>query len=74
MYLSLGDREDRTNNPVMATVADKIREMHALLTEREVACTLEWNSGNRFKEPDLRMAKAFAWLLDDRNVLEKPQA
>lgn len=68
VYLSLGDREDRTRNPVMATVSDRIREMHDLLTEREVTCSLEWYPGNHFKDPDLRTAKAFAWLLHDSEI------
>ena len=29
-----------------------------------IPCVLEWNKGNHFKNPDLRTAKAFAWLLD----------
>ena len=63
VYLSLGDREEKTNNKVMSTVGDMIREAHDLLTERGVNCTLEWNKGNHFKEPDIRTAKAFAWVL-----------
>ena len=63
VYLSLGDREARTRNLVMVTVGDRIRETHSLLLERNVACTLEWNPGNHFKEPELRTAKAFSWLL-----------
>ena len=63
VYLSLGDREAKTRNPVMATVADRIRETHLLLLERNVACTREWNPGNHFEEPDMRTAKAFSWLL-----------
>ena len=31
VYLSLGDREEKTRNPVMATVGDCIREGHELL-------------------------------------------
>ena len=68
VYLSLGDREDRTRNPIMATVSDRIREMHDLLEEREVTCSLEWNPGNHFKDPDLRTAKAFSWLLHDSEI------
>ncbi|MBR2790408.1 MAG: hypothetical protein IKD70_07310 [Eggerthellaceae bacterium] len=63
-YLSLGDREERTRNPVMTTVGDGIREAHTLLQARGVPCTLEWNPGNHFKDPDLRTAKGFAWLLE----------
>ena len=64
IYLSLGDREERTKNPVMAQVGDAIRRIHALLTESGKNCTLEWNKGNHFKEPDLRTAKGFACLIN----------
>ena len=67
VYLSLGDREEKARNPVMAPVGDRIREAHALLKERGVNCILEWNEGNHFKDPDLRTAKAFAWVLSSGN-------
>ena len=63
VYLSLGDREEKTRNPIMATVGNRIREAHVLLKERGVNCILEWNEGNHFKDPDLRTARAFVWLL-----------
>ena len=63
VYLSLGDREEKTRNPVMAQVGNAIRDLHALLEERGICAALEWNRGNHFKEPDLRTAKAFAWVL-----------
>ena len=64
VYLSLGDREERTRNQVMSTVGDRIREAHAYLSETGIDCTLEWNKGNHFKDADLRTARAFAWLLN----------
>ena len=67
IYLSLGDKEEKTRNPVMRTVGDKIRAAHAELEAKNVDCILEWNQGNHFKEPDLRMAKGFAWLINGRN-------
>lgn len=63
VYLSLGDREEKTKNPVMAEVGNAIRGIHELLQEKNIPCTLEWNAGNHFKEPDLRTAKGFAWLM-----------
>ena len=48
----------------MATVGDRIRSAYELLKEREVECTLEWNEGNHFRDPDLRTAKGFSWILD----------
>lgn len=64
VYLSLGDREDKTRNPVMATVAERIRELEGLLRSRGVDCALEWNEGNHFRDADRRTAKAFLWLLN----------
>ena len=72
MYPSFGGREGRDRNPVIAAVADRIRELHVLLTNREVICTLEWNSGTHFKDTDLITAKAFSWLLDD-NLTKKTE-
>ncbi|MBR3437487.1 MAG: esterase [Lachnospiraceae bacterium] len=63
VYLSLGDREEKTRNPVMATVGDRVRAMHALLSDQSVDCVLQWNEGNHFRDSDLRTAKAFAWVL-----------
>ena len=64
VYLSLGDREEKTRNLVMSRVADAIRKANSLLTDSGTDCVLEWNKGNHFKEPDLRTAKAFAWLMN----------
>ena len=65
VYLSLGDKEEKTRNPVMKTVGDNIRRQLELLQE-DANCetsTLEMNQGNHFREPDKRTAKGFAWLI-----------
>ena len=67
VYLSLGDKEEKVRNPVMATVGEKIREAYNCLVRQKVKCTLEWNQGNHLKEPDVRTAKAFVWLLANSN-------
>ena len=64
VYLSLGDKEAKARNPVMATVAERMEEAAGILKSQKVDVTFEWNPGNHFKEPDLRTAKAFAWLLN----------
>ena len=64
VYLSLGDREEKTRNPVMAQVGNAIRSAHTIIKDAGKGCILEWNKGNHFKEPDLRTAKAFAWLMN----------
>ena len=61
VYLSLGDREERAKNPVMACVGDCIREQHALLQPNH-RVTLEWNPGNHFQDSELRTARAFCWV------------
>lgn len=66
IYLSLGDKEEKTRNPVMATVGDKIRELDSFLAREGFDCVLEWNEGNHFKDFDIRTAKAFA------NVMSRP--
>ena len=66
VYLSLGDREEKARNPVMATVGDRIREAYSLITEQNIDCILEWNEGNHFKDADLRTAKAFSWVMKRR--------
>ena len=63
VYLSLGDKEARTRNQIMSKVADRIEEAYELLESRQVNTILEWNKGNHFKEPEVRMAKGFAWVL-----------
>ena len=66
VYLSLGDKEERTKNAVMAAVGDNIRTLHSQLTERGADCILEWNSGGHFKDADLRTARAFRWVMEEQ--------
>ena len=65
VYLSLGDREEKTRNPVMSQVGNCIRMGYEWLRECGINCTLEWNQGSHFKEPDIRTAKAFAWVMEE---------
>ena len=66
VYLSLGDKEEKAKNPVMAQVGNAIRKQHELLTEQEIKTILEWNAGNHFVDSDKRIAKGFSWLLNSR--------
>lgn len=63
VYLSLGNKEERSRNAVMAAVGDRIRETYEILRNQEIPCTLEWNEGNHFRDSELRTAKAFSWVL-----------
>ncbi len=64
VYLSLGDKEEKTRNPVMATVGDCIRVAYDWLSSNGTDCVLKWNQGNHFKDADIRTAKAFKWILN----------
>ena len=65
IYLSLGDKEEKAKNPVMAQVGNAIRRQEEMLREQAVNTTLEWNIGNHFVDSEKRMAKGFAWLLNN---------
>lgn len=64
VYLSLGDKEEKARNPVMAQVGACIRRQHDLLTNQGINTILEWNKGNHFQHTDERTAKGFAWLMN----------
>ena len=50
----------------MAQVGNAIRRQEELLREHGVNAILEWNVGNHFVDSDKRMAKGFAWLLNNK--------
>lgn len=64
IYLSLGDKEEKTKNPVMAQVGNAIRWQNELLTGQMDNTILEWNPGNHFVDSEKRTAKGFAWVMD----------
>jgi predicted alpha/beta superfamily hydrolase len=64
VYLSLGEREEKTRNKTMARVGECIRRQQMLLEQQGIPSALEWNPGNHFTQPELRTAKAFAWCLE----------
>lgn len=66
VYLSLGKKEEKTRNPVMAGVGDAIRGIYEHLDETGMKTVLEWNEGNHFQEPDKRTARGFAWLMKNQ--------
>ena len=66
VYLSLGDKEEKTKNKIMATVGDCIRAYHNHLTDADgIKSILEWNDGNHFKDSHIRCAKGFLWCLNN---------
>ena len=63
VYLSLGDREHKARNPVMAAVKDKTEETYELLRKQGTDTVLEWNEGGHFNDPEGRTARGFGWIL-----------
>lgn len=59
LYLSLGDKEDKTKNAVMKNVKNAIEEIRDIVDSRDISCILEYNPGGHFKDIELRMAKGF---------------
>ena len=72
VYLSLGGKEEKTKNAVMATVGDRTREQEKLLLEDSFAerVVLEWNPGGHFADSGKRLAKGIKWLTEKRYELK----
>ena len=66
IYLSLGDREEHVKNQAIARVGDNLRAYHELLQKQlgPGRCTLAWEEGNHFADNAGRLARAFAWCLE----------
>ena len=66
VYLSLGDREERSRNKTFARVGDRIRFEHQRLQQQlgMENTTLVWEQGGHFADPAARMARAFVWCLE----------
>lgn len=65
VYLSLGSREEKTKNRMMASVGDHTRETYRILKESDcgITATLEWNEGGHFFDPAGRLVKGMLWLI-----------
>ena len=64
-YLSLGTKEPRVKNPIVATVGEATEATAQLLAQASAgAHTMVWNPGGHFNQPQERMAAGFAWTLD----------
>ena len=65
VYLSLGNKEEKTKNQIMSKVKENIEiQFENLKTHENIKnVVLEWNEGNHFKDSGLRTAKGFVWCL-----------
>ena len=67
IYLSLGDREEKSRDKVMSTVGDCTRRQYQIIcadgnVSRHI---LEWNAGGHFNEPEVRLAKGIRWAVSN---------
>ena len=62
LYLSLGDKEARTRNQIMAKVEQNTRDLHEYYKSLGINTIFELNEGNHFKDAGLRIAKAITWI------------
>ena len=61
LYLSLGDRESGTRDPVMSKVGENTSMIFEEFGKKGVETVYETNPGNHFSDPEGRMAKAIVW-------------
>ena len=66
MYFSLGNKESKVRNQVLATVEENTKEIENIYHSQGIKTIYEENEGNHFSEPDLRMAKGIKWILDQK--------
>ena len=64
LYLSLGDKEGRMRNALMRPVEDNTRLLAAFYRNASIPTALEMNPGGHFNDPNGRMARAIAWMLE----------
>ncbi len=65
VYISLGDREERARDCIMATVGECTRRQYELVCDDKNVSRhiLEWNDGGHFNEPEKRIAKGIRWCI-----------
>ena len=61
IYLSLGDMESRTKNPVLSRVENCMDRLYHSYTQLGIPTVFEMNKGNHYKNAVLRLAKGIAW-------------
>lgn len=68
VYLSLGGKEEKSPNPVMATIGGATRSQDKILDQdaNVIRHTLVMNPGGHFASTDKRVAKGIAWLIENR--------
>ena len=64
LYFSLGSKESKTRNPVMAAVEENTRAIQAFCRGQGITTTFQLNPGNHFRDTAARTAAGIAWMLE----------
>lgn len=63
IYLSLGDMESRTKNPVLSQTERCMDRLYHSYSQLGIPTIFEMNKGNHYKNAVLRLAKGIVWSL-----------
>lgn len=63
LYLSLGDREDKTRNPYLKTVRERTEAINAFYQQKGIKTVYQLNPGNHFQNGIQRTASGIEWIL-----------
>lgn len=63
IYLSIGNKEHKTRNPLLQKSKVKLTNQYTLLQTQNIQTVLEINSGNHFQDCAIRTAKGFLWCI-----------
>ena len=64
LYLSLGNKEHKTKNPLMRTVQSNTEQIVSYLRTLDIPVTFEVNEGGHFDQPAQRTAKGICWIAE----------
>ena len=64
LYFSLGSKESKTRNTLMAAVEENTRAIQAFCRGQGITTTFQLNPGNHFRDTAARTAAGIAWMLE----------
>ena len=67
IYLSLGDKEEKTKNKFMKIVGDRVRKQYDIFHNycNVKNCFYDVNPGGHFNDIKLRISKGFSWIINN---------
>ena len=64
IYFSVGNKESKVKNKILAEVENNTKKLEKLYKERGIDTIYFENNGNHFQEVSLRIARGIKWILD----------